>query len=56
MLERPKPRLFTFLSVLPAVEKQAMLFNLGASLREVASRRTSCKKARTSAGLSGRDV
>lgn len=37
MLERPKPRLFTFLSVLPAVEKQAMLFNLGASLREVAS-------------------
>ncbi|HWZ48403.1 MAG TPA: antiactivator of flagellar biosynthesis FleN protein [Herbaspirillum sp.] len=37
MLERPKPRLFTFLSVLPAVEKQSMLFNLGASLREVAS-------------------
>jgi flagellar biosynthesis protein FlhG len=37
MLERPKPRLFTFLSVLPAAEKQAMLFNLGASLREVAS-------------------
>jgi flagellar biosynthesis protein FlhG len=37
MLERPKPRLFTFLSVLPAAEKQAMLFNLGASLRAVAS-------------------
>src|ERR1700712_2084903 len=37
MLERPKPRLFTFLSVLPAVDKQSMLFNLGASLREVAS-------------------
>jgi flagellar biosynthesis protein FlhG len=37
MLERQKPRLFTFLSVLPAVDKQAMLFNLGSSLREVAS-------------------
>lgn len=37
MLERPKTRLFTFFSVLSAVEKQAMLFNLGASLREVVS-------------------
>jgi flagellar biosynthesis protein FlhG len=37
MLERPKPRLFTFLSVLSAAEKQAMLFNLGASLRGAAS-------------------
>lgn len=37
MLERPKPRLFTFLSVLPAADKQAMLFNLGASLKGAAS-------------------
>lgn len=32
MLERPKPRLFTFLSVLSDLDKQAMLFNIGASL------------------------
>jgi flagellar biosynthesis protein FlhG len=37
MLERPKPRLFTFLSVLPELETQAMLFNLGASLRGIGS-------------------
>jgi flagellar biosynthesis protein FlhG len=37
MLERPRPGLFTFLSVLPESEKQAMLFNLGASLRGAGS-------------------
>ncbi len=37
MLERPKPRLFTFLSVLPERDKQMMLFNLGASLHGAGS-------------------
>jgi flagellar biosynthesis protein FlhG len=37
MLERPKPRLFTFLSVLPDLEKQSVLFNIGASLHAAGS-------------------
>jgi flagellar biosynthesis protein FlhG len=37
MLERPKPRLFTFLSVMPEWDTRTVLFNLGASLRGTGS-------------------